>query len=60
MRPVVVVSAKAKLKRLQQVVKWMMVFPAVGLKIALVGRNDTAMPQMFGQHDQRGIGEIHR
>ena len=35
------------------------VFPAVGFEVALVGGEDAAVAEVFGEEDEGGVGEVH-
>src|SRR5690606_40433865 len=53
-------SASEPLLAQQYIPKWMPIFPAIGTKIALIGSQNIAVPQLASQHDERRISQIHR
>lgn len=44
---------------IQQVIKGMVIFLAVGIEITSIHGNNAPMSEMLGQNDQRGVSKIH-
>ncbi len=49
-------SAMANGLALEEVGEGLVVFPAVGVEVTLVGGDDAAIAELFGEEDEGGIG----